>query len=453
MPLSSRRIGILAGGGSIPHEIAASLAARRVPLFVVALDGESDRPFDPHPSATVNWGRIGRMVSLFRAAGVTDIVIVGRVSRPDLTRVRPDLGLVRALPMILRIVRAGGDDAVLREVIAFFEGKGFRVVGPGDVAPELVLGAGPLGTARPDAADRADIALGLEVVARLGPLDIGQGVVVRGGRIAAIEGVEGTDRMLGRVAAIGRAATGSDPGGGATRGASHPAVGMAHGVLIKRPKPGQELRIDLPAIGPETVTRAAEAGLKGIAVLAGRTIAAERAELVRRADALRLFVEGIPEAEPPPPPPFVAEPWPWALEMREGRRPPPATLSSAVKGARVVAALAPYGVGLAAVVVRRHVLAVEADEGALALVARVGELRQWGLSRGRRRGVVVLSSGADTGPRVVEAAAGAGLEGLVVLGREYGGLSGETLGAARRHGLFVATAGALSTEARNVEVD
>ena len=449
MPLSSRRIGILAGGGSIPHEIAASLAARRVPLFVVALDGESDRPFEPHPSATVNWGRIGRMVSLFRAAGTTDIVIVGRVSRPDLTRVRPDLGLVRALPMILRIVRAGGDDAVLREVIAFFEGKGFRVVGPGDVAPELVLGAGPLGTARADAADRADIALGLEVVARLGPLDIGQGVVVRGGRIAAIEGVEGTDRMLGRVAAIGRAAGGSGSVGAAAPQVSHPAGGMAHGVLIKRPKPGQELRIDLPAIGPETVTRAAEAGLKGIAVLAGRTIAAERAELVRRADALRLFVEGIPEAEPPPP--VAAESWPATLEMLEGRRPPPATLSSAVKGARVVAALVPYGVGLAAVVVRRHVLAVEADEGALALVARVGELRQWGLSRGRRRGVVVLSSGAATGPRVVEAAAGAGLEGLVVLGRNGGRVSAETLGAARRHGLFVAAA--LSAEARHVEVD
>lgn len=432
MPPSARRIGILAGGGSIPREIADSVAARRVPVFVVTLSGEADRSFAPHPTAEVNWGQIGRMVSLFRARGTTDIVIVGRVTRPDLSKVRPDLGLVMALPLIWRILRAGGDDAVLREVIAFFESKGLRVVGPSDVAPELVVGRGGLGHERPDPNDVADIQLGLDVVAQLGPLDIGQGVVVSGGRIAAIEGVEGTDRMLQRVAALRRVASGETP---------HPAHAR-RGVLIKRPKPGQEMRIDLPAIGPDTVTGAAEAGLKGIAVLEGRTIAAERAELVRRADALRLFVEGIPEpaAGPAPPAPAVTV----ALRLVSGGKLSAEAEASAIKGVRVVTALAPYAVGQAAVVVRRHVLAVEADEGSLALLGRVADLRQWGESKRKRRGVAVIRSGAESGVRAIEAAARAGLEGVVIVApmaqAAVTSALAEQSGAASRLGMFLATA-------------
>ncbi len=438
MPSSARRIGILAGGGSIPREIADSVAARGEAVFVVALAGEADATFAPHPTAEVNLGKIGRMLSLFRSRGTTDIVIVGRVTRPDLAKVRPDLGLITALPSIWRILRAGGDDAVLREVIRFFESKGLRVVGPSDVAPELIVGLGGLGTLRPDPSDAADIALGLDIVAQLGALDIGQGVVVSGGQIAAIEGVEGTDRMLQRVAALRRADTNNRDGSlGSTKG--------HRGVLIKRPKPGQELRIDLPAIGPDTVTAAAAAGLKGIAVLEGRTIAAQRAELVRRADELRLFVEGLPEPvqsatlRGAPMPPGVA------VSLVCGKKLSQEAEASAIKGVRVVAALAPFGVGRAAVVVRRHVLAVEAAEGSLALLDRVVALRQWGESKRKRRGVAVMRTGAGTGVGAIEAAARAGLEGVVFVApaghsMEPAATLSDACGAASRLGLFLATA-------------
>lgn len=432
---TGRRIGILAGGGSIPREIADSAAARRVPVFIVALEGEADANFAPHATATVNWGQIGRMVQLFRDSGSTDIVIVGRVSRPNLAAVRPDLGLLMALPMIWRIVRAGGDDAVLREVIRFFEGKGFRVLGPADVASEIIVGRGPLGVGQPTADDKSDIALGLDVVERIGRLDIGQGVVVADGRIEAIEGVEGTDRMLARVAALRRVRGVSKTGG---LGIGGSGIGATGGVLIKRPKPGQELRIDLPAIGPETVMRAAEAGLNGVAVLAGKTIAADRQELIRRADALRLFVMGLDEASVARVP-TVGEPG--QLAFHAGGKLQRDTASSAMKGARVVTALAPYGVALAVVVVRRHVLAVEAGEGTLALLGRVAELRQWGETGRKRLGVAVLQAGSDIGPRAVEAAAQAGLEGIVITRRagEATVPDGAVIGAAMRHGLFVAT--------------
>lgn len=436
MSPTGRRIGILAGGGSIPREIADSIAARRDAVFVVALDGEADASFAPHPSAAVNWGQIGRMVSLFRDHAVTDLVIVGSVTRPDLGKVRPDLGLVMALPLIWRILRAGGDDAVLREVIGFFESKGLRVVGPSDVAPELIVGRGPLGARRPDAADAADIALGLKLVAELGPLDIGQGVVVSDGRIAAIEGVEGTDRMLQRVAGLRLA--------GPTGGAPVPGTG-ARGVLIKRPKPGQELRIDLPAIGPETVSRAAEAGLKGIAVLAGCTIAAQRDELVRRADACGIFVDGMPEPRIGDEGRRPSAPLAVTLSVTGGGNLAAEVETSAIKGVRVVAALASFAAGQAAVVVRRHVLAVAASESALALLDRVATLRQWGDSGRKRRGVAVIRADAEMGARTVEAAARAGLEGVVIvtLDAQTGAVpaaSAEASGAAAQLGLFLATA-------------
>jgi len=215
-------------------------------------------------------------------------------------------------------------------------------------------------------------------------------------------------------------------------------------VLVKRPKPGQELRIDLPAIGPETVRRAAEAGLAGIAVLAGHTVAAERRELVLRADALRLFVVGIEGAvlgrcrdarsrDASELSPLIAA----------GRtRPTASAAADARRGMTVIGALAGEGIALAVVVVRRHVLAIEAGEGSLGLIRRAADLRQWGGGRSRRRGVAVLQSGVELGPPVVEAAAAAGLEGLVIVmppGRAKPSLS-EAQGAAERCGLFLATA-------------
>ena len=131
--------------------------------------------------------------------GVRELVIIGRVRRPDLLRLRPDLGLLRALPTIFRLVRAGGDDGVLRGVIRFFEAKGFAVVSPAEVAPEILVGRGSLGRIAPTPSDLADIELGRDVVHRRS-LRHRPGGRRCGGRVVAIEGAEGTDAMLRRLA-------------------------------------------------------------------------------------------------------------------------------------------------------------------------------------------------------------------------------------------------------------
>jgi UDP-2,3-diacylglucosamine hydrolase len=222
---------------------------------------------------------------MFRALdnnGCEDIVIIGGVNRPDFSNVRLDLGAIKTLPFILTLGK-GGDDHVLSRVVRFFEQKGYRVHGAGDVAPQLLAGEGVLGRKTPSAEDNADIELALRVVGALGRLDVGQAAVVAKGYVLAVEAAEGTDAMLARCAEL--------------RASGKAGRRSRAGVLVKVPKPGQEERVDLPTIGPETVAKAASAGLAGVAIAAGRVLMAERDATIAAADEHGLFLLGVPLAE------------------------------------------------------------------------------------------------------------------------------------------------------------
>jgi DUF1009 family protein len=180
------------------------------------------------------------------------------------------------LPFLLSLAK-GGDDHVLSRIVRFFEGKGYRVHGAGDVLPDLLAAEGTLTTKAPSAQDKADIATAVNVVRTLGQLDIGQAAVVARGHVLAVEAAEGTDAMLQRCAEIRKL------------GRAH---GVRSGVLVKAPKPGQEERIDMPTIGAETMRRAAAAGLAGVAVSAGHVLMAERSQAIAAANAENLFLVG-----------------------------------------------------------------------------------------------------------------------------------------------------------------
>jgi len=417
----ARRIGILAGGGTLPREIADSAAAQGIPVSIVAIDGEADADFGPHPVTVVNWGQIGRMVQTLKAAGTTELVIVGRVQRPEVWALKPDFGFFRYLPRLLKIVASGGDDSVLRRVIRFFERQsGVTVVAPGTASPELLIREGPIGKARTAGRDQADVRKGFEIIRTLGRYDIGQAVIVAGGRVEAIEGVEGTDAMLRRVAERRRG-------------------GSSGGVLVKRSKPGQDLRIDMPAIGPATVDGALAAGLAGIAVEAGQALVAERARTLSRADAAGLFVEGVVDDAGAGVPGPRFDPTDVAMPFRVlGRRNPERHARlDAVKGVAVVAALAPYGTGRAAVVMRNHVLAVEAGEGVAATVMRTRGLRQWASLTHTRRGVVAVREAADVTSATIAGTAEAGFAGIAIADLRESASLGAAIAAADRSGLFL----------------
>lgn len=419
-----RRLGILAGGGKLPREIAESAARQGLPVKIVAIDSEADKDLTGFDVSRVNWGGIGAMIRELKDARVTDLVIVGRVHRPELGALRPDLGFFRHLPRLLKIVASGGDDSVLRRVIRFFEGHGFRVIGPGEAAPELLVREGAAGTARPAPRDDADIRRGLELIRVLGPFDVGQGVVIADGRIEAIEGVEGTDRMIAR-AAERRA---RDGGGIAGRG----------GVLVKRSKPEQDLRVDMPAIGPATVDGVETAGLSGIAVEADKALIAERAIALARADAAGVFIAGVRDnGQNSTRPQRDRKSSAIELIALGGVKPKDHAVVDAAKGLRTVAALAPFDAGATAVVVRSHVLAVEAGEGAEDTVRRARGLRQWASLTRQRRGVVVLRRAAALTPALVTIVANGGYAGLAV-SDDGAAVPADALAAAEREGVFVA---------------
>jgi DUF1009 family protein len=421
---SPRVIGILAGGGSLPREIARHVTQRGDRVHIVAIAGEAGEDYAPYPATLLGWGKIGGMIAALKGAGVQDLVIIGAVRRPDLFALRPDLGLFRNLPAIMRIVTAGGDDGVLTRVVRFFEEQGFRVAAPGSLAPELLVGEGPLGrVVAPPGAD-ADIALGFDLLRRLGRFDVGQAAVVAGGIVQAIEGPEGTDRMLQRVA----------------RRRNSGQLRTTPGVLVKRPKPGQEMRIDMPAIGPQTVQRACEAGLGGIAVLAGSTLVAERDAVVHSADAQGLFIQGFTDTAQVSAAAPATEP-DYELQRISGRKPRPRHGSDGRLAAALLDEIAPIHKSRGVVIDNGHVLAVESGEGVVALLDRAGALRQWGAWRLRRGSAMAVLRAPEDVADAIRLGADAGLAGIAVPGERTVAAAApirEAAGEARRRGLFLA---------------
>jgi len=256
---------------------------RHVVLF--ALRGWADAAaVNSYPHHWIALGQFGRFCRLAEAERCRDLVLVGGVIRPSILQLRLDWGTLMQMPAIVRSFR-GGDDHLLSGVSRMFENAGFRVIGAHEVAPEITAPIGALGRLRPDAAAEDDIGSGFTLLAATSAFDVGQAAVIAGRRVLAIEAAEGTDAMLDRVTAMREAGRITLPAG--------------RGVLVKAPKRRQDRRFDLPSIGPDTVTRAAQAGLAGIAVIARATIVAEPQRLVEVADSTGLFVVGRPDSEAP----------------------------------------------------------------------------------------------------------------------------------------------------------
>ncbi|MBY5412253.1 LpxI family protein [Rhizobium leguminosarum] len=273
------RLAIIAGGGLLPSYVAEAARAAGENPVIVALKDESDRRWEGYDHAVIAIGDFAALEGLFNRYGISRVVMSGSVRRrPEWREVRPTLRTLMKMPAAIRTLLSGGDDTVLQMVIRLIEGNGRRVVGAHEIAPDLLASVGSLGAAAPGEEDRRDIGRAAEAAEMLGRLDVGQGAVAIGGRIVALEGPEGTDEMLERVAAL-RAAGRISP--------------RRRGALVKLCKPQQDIRADLPAIGVSTVLNAKKAGLAGVAIEAGRSLVLDRAAVLKAAEEAGLFVCGI----------------------------------------------------------------------------------------------------------------------------------------------------------------
>ncbi len=272
METSPTTLGIIAGGGDVPGDVAKAAVARGIGVHVLAFEGVTEPELLAlYPHDFIQFDRVGDILSALKRGGCDSVCMVGKVARPDFAKLRPDLAGISLLPKVIAAARKG-DDALLQVLIGYFQKKGFHVVGAHEIKDDVLVAAGALGTVTPDDKARQDIARAVQVVETLGAMDIGQGAVVRDGLVLAVEAAEGTDRMLERCVDL---------------------VKGTGGVLVKLTKPGQDHRVDLPTIGSETVRRARAAGLSGIAVEAGAAMLVDRAATVAAADAAGLFIVGI----------------------------------------------------------------------------------------------------------------------------------------------------------------
>jgi len=274
-------LGVIACGGAMPVTVCEEAVAQGRRVHVVGFSGLADPRIESYSHDWVRLGQLGHLIGALRKAGCVDLVIIGTLRRPNIWKSGIDLGFFRHLPTIIGLTR-GGDDSVLSRVVRFFEGQGFRVCGAHEIAPSLVAPGGPLGGVAPEAEALGDIARGFALLAALAPFDVGQSAVVARGHVLAVEAAEGTDAMLRRCVDLRQ-------WGGRKRS----------GVLIKAPKQGQEMRVDMPVIGPRTVELAANAGLAGIAVASGNVMIIEQAEMMAVADRHGVFVFGAEAAVSP----------------------------------------------------------------------------------------------------------------------------------------------------------
>lgn len=267
-----KKIGIIAGGGELPHYLLQSCDQNGRDSFVIAIEGQADLTLmNDREHMVAPLGAAGRMIEALKNKDIRDIVLIGSVKRPSLTEIKPDMKTAAFLAKIG--LSLFGDDGVLKAIRKELENEGFRIHGIHEIAPDLLAQEGIIGRYKPSKADKDDIAKAFIIARELGRLDIGQAVIVQHGLVLGVEAVEGTDELIRRCGGLKR------KGGG--------------GVLVKSCKPQQDRALDLPTIGPYTVRECAAAGLAGIAVHAGQSLVFDAEEIIKQADKHHIFVTAV----------------------------------------------------------------------------------------------------------------------------------------------------------------
>lgn len=266
------KLGILAGGGNIPQTLIDHCVKSNQDFFVIAFENQCSLELDESvPHLWARLGEAGRVIKTLKAENVTDLVLIGKIRRPSLAELKPDLKTAEFFAK--EGMNAMGDDGLLKALKRFLEKEGFKIHGIQTVLPEILTPAGVISSAKPSKHHEKDIERGCALLDALGDQDVGQSVVVQDGHVLGIEGAEGTDGLIRRCAELQRKGKGA--------------------VLVKLCKRSQDRDLDLPTIGPQTVEELGTAGFAGLAIHAGASIVDDPDRVKTLAKAQKIFVKGI----------------------------------------------------------------------------------------------------------------------------------------------------------------
>ena len=271
VPTGDKKIALIAGALQLPFFTRDALRRAGWNVFVVGLKNFVDPKLNP--DMVVRLGGAGRAVREFRRRGIRNLTFVGAIGHPNLYDIRPDFWSLSALISIMKHQR--GYDSMAVTLNKVLEKRGFKVVAAQDLAPELTFeSAGVQTKTKPTKSDTANITRAIEVSHTIGAADIGASVVVDK-QVIAVEAAEGTAKMLERVIEMRKNKRGTS------------------GIFAKMTKPGQDLRIDIPAIGVDTVHAVAAAHLRGIVVNTKTCFVVDRENVIHEANKLKIFIVAV----------------------------------------------------------------------------------------------------------------------------------------------------------------
>lgn len=265
------KIGLIAGGGQFPLLLAKSAVNQGYQVFAAGFHGETSQELASRVTGftMLHLGQINRLIRFFQDHHVHKAVMAGTIRKTNIFKdIKPDF---KAFSFIAKTL-VTHDDAVLSSLADLFAKEGIQIVSSTWLMPELISPRGCWTRKKPDRSQKKDIQVGWNIAQAVGRLDIGQCVVVANGTVLAVEAVEGTD------AAIARAGDLSMKSGA---------------VVVKRCKPSQDLRFDLPATGLATVETMIRAGAGVLALEAGKSVVFDRREMVDLANQHGISILGL----------------------------------------------------------------------------------------------------------------------------------------------------------------
>jgi hypothetical protein len=270
-------IGLIAGGGELPQHVARQAHETGRRLVVIAFPGFTE-PFPEDLADDIHWlkpGQLGKAIDLLKARGITRVVMAGKIEKVNL--MRPwKLGLDRRAFRLIRSLKDWRDDTILAGIAAELAQEGISVDEITGWAGSIMASHGVLTKRKPTEEEWRDIEFGRAMAQGIGALDIGQTVVVKNSAVLVVEAIEGTDRAVRRTVDLG----------------------IEGAVVVKMAKPSQDMRFDVPGIGPTTIESLVHARAGVLAVEIGKTMISNREETIRRADTERIVVVGIPATGP-----------------------------------------------------------------------------------------------------------------------------------------------------------
>lgn len=270
---SAPRYAIIAGNGSFPFLVLEAARGQGIDPLVVAIKEEA-APELSQKAREVHWlslGEVAKLLELLSAEGVDRVVLAGQVKHVQLfSSIKAD-GLVRRA---LGSLQRRNTDALIGAFVKMLEGRGIEVVDSTLFLKPLLPEAGTLTRRAPDASEQADIAYGREIAKKIAGLDIGQTIVVADRACVAVEAMEGTDVTIERAATLSNG---------------------RRLVVVKVSKPYQDMRFDVPVVGPKTIQVMRRANATALAVDAGKTLLFERQCLIEEADEAGITIVGVTE--------------------------------------------------------------------------------------------------------------------------------------------------------------